>query len=70
LVKYTVLNLMQLVAMVNTYIFFRSEPKYAPSRVMQIIKSITSRKILEEYPEIRKQLWRANSGVMEGILEL
>jgi hypothetical protein len=37
---------------------------------MQIIKSITSRKILEEYPEIRKQLWRVNSGVMEGILEL
>ncbi len=41
----------------HVHLFVGSEPKYAPSRVMQIIKSITARKIFKEYPEIRKQLW-------------
>ena len=41
----------------HVHLFIGSEPKYAPSRVMQIIKSITARKIFKEYPEIRKQLW-------------
>ena len=41
----------------HVHIFVGSEPKYAPSRVMQIIKSIIARKIFKEYPEIRKQLW-------------
>jgi putative transposase len=39
------------------HLFVGSEPKYSPSRVMQIIKSIAARKIFKEYPEIRKQLW-------------
>jgi putative transposase len=41
----------------HVHLFVGSGPKYAPSRVMQIIKSITARKIFKEYPEIRKQLW-------------
>ena len=41
----------------HVHLFVGSEPKYSPSRVMQIIKSITARKIFKEYPEIRKQLW-------------
>ena len=32
-------------------------PRYAPSRVMQIIKSITAREFFKQYPEVRKQLW-------------
>ncbi len=39
------------------HLFVGSEPKYSPSRVMQIIKSITARKIFKEFPEIKKQLW-------------
>ena len=34
-----------------------ASPKYSPSRIMQIIKSITARMIFKEFPEIRKQLW-------------
>ena len=33
-----------------------AEPKYSPSKVMQIIKSITARQIFKQYPEIKKQL--------------
>jgi putative transposase len=32
-------------------------PRYAPSKVMQAIKSITARMMFKKYPEIRKQLW-------------
>ena len=41
----------------HVHLFVGAEPKYAPSRVMQIIKSITARQIFKECPEIRKQLW-------------
>ena len=41
----------------HVHLFVGSEPKYSPSRVMQIIKSITARKIFKEFPEIKKQLW-------------
>ena len=41
----------------HVHLFVGAETKNSPSRVMQIIKSITARKIFKEYPEIRKQLW-------------
>ena len=41
----------------HVHLFVGTEPKYSPSRVMQIIKSITARQIFKQYPEIKKQLW-------------
>jgi putative transposase len=41
----------------HVHLFVGAEPKNSPSRVMQIIKSITAREIFKEYPGIRKQLW-------------
>ena len=41
----------------HVHLFVGAEPKYSPSRVMQVIKSITARKIFKEFPEIKKQLW-------------
>lgn len=32
-------------------------PRYSPSRIMAIIKSVSARKIFEDYPEIKKFLW-------------
>lgn len=32
-------------------------PKYSPSRIIQIIKSITARKLFKKYPEIKEELW-------------
>ena len=47
-----------------------AESKYSPSKVMQIIKSLISRKIFREYFEIKKSFLVVNSGVMEVIFEL
>jgi putative transposase len=41
----------------HIHLFVGAEPKYSPSNVMQIIKSITARQIFKQYPEIKKQLW-------------
>jgi putative transposase len=41
----------------HVHVFLEAAPKYAPSRVMQIIKSITARELSKQYPEIKKQLW-------------
>ena len=54
----------------HVHLFVGAEPKYSPSKVMQIIKSITARQIFKEYPEIKKQLWVVNFGVMGATLEL
>jgi putative transposase len=35
------------------HIVVGAAPKYSPSRIMQIIKSITAKKIFEDYPEIK-----------------
>ena len=39
------------------HIFVNSPPKYSPSRVIQIMKSITGRKIIKKFPEIKEDLW-------------
>ncbi len=41
----------------HVHVFVGAAPKYALSRVMQIIKSITARELFKLYPEIKKQLW-------------
>ena len=41
----------------HVHLFVGAEPKYSPSKVMQVIKSITARQIFKEHPEIKKQLW-------------
>jgi putative transposase len=41
----------------NVHIFVGSEPKYAPSKVMQIIKSIAAKQMFRAFPEIKKDLW-------------
>lgn len=43
----------------HLHILLSSPPRYSPSQVMQIIKSITARKMFSKYPELRKQLWGA-----------
>ena len=41
----------------HIHIFVEVPPKYSPARVVQIMKSISARKIFEKFPELRKQLW-------------
>jgi len=41
----------------HLHILLNAAPRYAPSNVMQIIKSITARMIFKRFKEIRKELW-------------
>ena len=41
----------------HVHIFVEVLPKYSPAQVVQIMKSISARKIFEKFPELRKQLW-------------
>ncbi len=55
----------------HVHLFVGAEPKYSPSKVMQIIKSITARQIFKQYFEIKKTAFGVvNCGVMEDTLEL
>lgn len=41
----------------HVHIFVGAAPRYSPSKVMQIIKSITAREFFKKYPEVKKMLW-------------
>jgi putative transposase len=41
----------------HVHVFVGAAPRYSPSKVMQIIKSITAREFFKRFPEVRKQLW-------------
>ena len=48
----------------HVHIFVGSEPKYAPSKVMQIIKSITDKQIFKSFPEVS---WREAAGMKDKV---
>ena len=41
----------------HVHILMEAAPRYSPSRVMQIVKSITARELFNKFPEIKKELW-------------
>ena len=41
----------------HVHILVQAAPRYAPSRVMQIVKSITARALFKQFPEIKDELW-------------
>jgi len=43
----------------HVHILISAPPRYSPSRIIQIIKSITGRMMFKQFPEIREQLWGA-----------
>jgi putative transposase len=45
----------------HVHIFIGAAPRYSPSRVMQIVKSITARELFKKFPGVRKQLWGGKS---------
>ena len=34
-------------------------PKYSPSQIFRLVKSITARKLFEMHPDLKKELWGA-----------
>jgi putative transposase len=41
----------------HVHIFAEAPPKYSPSEIVQIMKSISAREVFKKFPKIRKQLW-------------
>ena len=41
----------------HVHILMQSAPRYPPSRVVQIVKSITARELFKCFPEIKEELW-------------
>lgn len=41
----------------HVHFLVQSVPKYSPTKIITIIKSITAKKIFEEHTEVKKKLW-------------
>jgi len=41
----------------HVHLFMMAPPRYSPSRVVQIMKSISARQMFRRYPKLREQLW-------------
>ena len=41
----------------HAHLFVDAAPKYSPSEIFRIVKSITARELLAKFPEIKKDLW-------------
>jgi len=54
----------------HAHFFVGAEPKYSPSKVTQVIKSITARQIFKQSPQIKKQIWGGELWVMGATLKL
>jgi len=38
-------------------IFLSASPKYSPAKIVEVLKSISSRVVFEEFPGLKKELW-------------
>jgi len=41
----------------HVHVFIGAAPRYSPSNIMQIIKSISAKEMFKTFPEIRQELW-------------
>src|SRR3989344_4555252 len=41
----------------HVHLLVQSAPRYSPSRVVQIIKSVTAIEIFKKFPDIKEELW-------------
>lgn len=41
----------------HLHVLVEARPRYSPSKIMQICKSITAKEIFKKFPEITEELW-------------
>ena len=41
----------------HVHIFLEAPPRLSPSRIVQILKSMSARELFREFPRLRRQLW-------------
>ena len=44
----------------HLHILVEAAPRYSPSQIMMICKSITAKEIFKKFPEIREELWNGH----------
>ena len=42
----------------DVHIFLEAPPRLSPSRIVQILKSLSARELFRQFPRLRKELWR------------
>ncbi len=43
----------------HVHVFLSAPPRYVPAQIANIMKSISAKKLFEEFPQIRKILWHS-----------
>ena len=41
----------------HVHLFLSAPPRYAPSEIVQIMKSVSAKKVFQEFPTLREDLW-------------
>ena len=41
----------------HVHLFLVAPPRYSPSRIVQIIKSVSAKIVFKEFPEVKEELW-------------
>ena len=41
----------------HVHIFIEAPPRYSPSQLVQMLKSISAREIFKKFPKVKKQMW-------------
>jgi putative transposase len=41
----------------HVHIFLSAPPRYSPARIVNIMKSISAKKLFEEFPRVKEKLW-------------
>ena len=41
----------------HVHFLIQSVPMYSPTKIIQVVKSITAKEIFKKHPEVKKQLW-------------
>lgn len=44
----------------HVHLFVTAHPKFAPATIVKIVKGISAKKLFEQYPDLRKQLWKGH----------
>lgn len=41
----------------HVHLFLSAPPRYSPAKIVEVLKSISSRKVFAEFPGLEKELW-------------
>ena len=44
----------------HLHVLVEARPRYSPSTIMQICKSITAKQVFKEFPDIKEELWNGH----------